>query len=687
MLSQFQATPPILEAAQKAVVQCTNLTFSSYCAIESHKSVGIMWDGSISREQLQQQISLLAILGGVQESVKHHQLTSPSNYPSSLTIDQESEIVSNLSFLASRRKDSKQVVAIAIETTEKSQEMVIRMAVNGEDAAYLKEGLANIGNILEKAARMDESASYYTDLLLKQVITSDFSRISTRLQMSKKYPLTTSRIMTLHRLLHESALNDTDGIDLLRATAQALQHCYSSLKGLPKLQVNSITCAMLEEVTKLAYRLTNADLDAALEKSSQANKTQLFRLKDSVAKLGNYYKACSQLVAAAMRKKCSVFGKIRVEDYQVTFPQTIKSSKPTSILPVLKSQIELLQQRPGIISTLLRRVAIMRPCIKLHAEIKLLFFYETHPETTRPRVIAANKSSCYLCDLFFSLHGQFQVPSTYGRLNERWILPDWIDGIPEQRVVVLRSIVQSISSILDKQVIAASKGPPHLPSPLQSLIGRSARWSASVLDLPSQLAQTQALRSAPSISIADIKSANFDFESALPDNEGKPYLSQTCGLMVPILQGEGSQLPVRYIFPLTLILPSPNGSTDGRPLSSGRPHVMGSLTGGRWIFKSQVARGSLEIDSSMHSDQEHIDALATAEVIRVDINEISPSLALVGDALIRLASMDTWFPSGASTGKEYLPRAGIVLTRPEEGKNLVSDLASNNALKLLSKTA
>ena len=52
---------------------------------------------------------------------------------------------------------------------------------------------------------------------------------------------------------------------------------------------------------------------------------------------------------------------------------------------------------------------------------------------------------------------------------------------------------------------------------------------------------------------------------------------------------------------------------------------MGRLTGGRWISKSQAARGSLEIDSSMHSDQEHIDALATAEVIRADINEISPS--------------------------------------------------------------
>jgi hypothetical protein len=80
----------------------------------------------------------------------------PIQLPSSLTIDQESEIVSNLSFLSSRRKDSKQVIAVAIEATEKSHEMVIRMAVNGEDAAYLREGLVQIGNILEKAARMVE---------------------------------------------------------------------------------------------------------------------------------------------------------------------------------------------------------------------------------------------------------------------------------------------------------------------------------------------------------------------------------------------------------------------------------------------------------------------------------------------------------------------------------------------------
>ncbi|KFY03785.1 hypothetical protein V490_00088 [Pseudogymnoascus sp. VKM F-3557] len=80
----------------------------------------------------------------------------------------------------------------------------------------------------------------------------------------------------------------------------------------------------------------------------------------------------------------------------------------------------------------------------------------------------------------------------------------------------------------------------------------------------------------------------------------------------------GDNLPyiLRFLLPLAPLMGG---------LSPGWPHVMGRLTGGRWIFKSQVARGSLEIDSSMHSDQEHIGALATAEVIRLDINEISPS--------------------------------------------------------------
>jgi hypothetical protein len=157
------------------------------------------------------------------------------------------------------------------------------------------------------------------------VITSDFSRISTRLQMSKKYPLTTSRIMILHRLLHEIALNNTHGIDLLRASVRALQQSYSSLKGLPQLQVNSTTCAMLEEVTRLAYHLTNADLVAALDKSSQAGKTQLVLLKNFVAKLGHYYKACNSSLLQGGRNARSL---ARSESRIIKSPFHKRSSHP-----------------------------------------------------------------------------------------------------------------------------------------------------------------------------------------------------------------------------------------------------------------------------------------------------------------------------------------------------------------------
>ena len=144
--------------------------------------------------------------------------------------------------------------------------------------------------------------------------------------MSKKYPITTSRIMTLHRLLHESNLNGTDGIDSLRASAEALRQCYSSLKGLPQLPVNSTTCAMLEELTKLAYRLTNADLGAALEKSSQANKTQLIRLKTVLPSLDITIKHVRNLWLLQCGRNAQSLG--RSESRIIKSPFHKRSSRP-----------------------------------------------------------------------------------------------------------------------------------------------------------------------------------------------------------------------------------------------------------------------------------------------------------------------------------------------------------------------
>ena len=63
-----------------------------------------MYGGSITKEYLLRKISLLAMMGAVRESPKENELGLRSDSVSSLTGDQEGEIVSNLAFLSSHRK-------------------------------------------------------------------------------------------------------------------------------------------------------------------------------------------------------------------------------------------------------------------------------------------------------------------------------------------------------------------------------------------------------------------------------------------------------------------------------------------------------------------------------------------------------------------------------------------------------
>jgi len=114
-----------------------------------------MWGSSITREQLLQKLSLLAMLESVRDVPKEHILVSRPDRGSSITLDQEREIASNLVFLSSRSKNSKRVIAIGIEEDRDGQGMVIRMAVNGDDKdiPHLQEGLKQISTILEQVSR------------------------------------------------------------------------------------------------------------------------------------------------------------------------------------------------------------------------------------------------------------------------------------------------------------------------------------------------------------------------------------------------------------------------------------------------------------------------------------------------------------------------------------------------------
>lgn len=302
--------------------------------------------------------------------------------------------------------------------------------------------------------------------------------------------------MILYQALHDMSITgiEKSKLEALQDKATALLHLFRRLKNSPLAQENPEAYNITEDIIRLVHELNKSpDVAAALNTASSLSSKERTSLQDTLVKLGQYYKASSDLVLVARRRKSRIFRRIQVESFQISVPDSVRfPSKLKSALPLIKNLAEspetsrLLSRFHGSESAanaaLLHRLNSSRSGIKIHAEIKLLFYYELHPESMRPRVLCANKSACYLCDLFIRIHGEFQTPRTFRKFNERWILPDWLDSIPPARAQALGNTVEQFSTILDSEIGLALRSIKRLPDPLESAVGLSAQWSSLTID-------------------------------------------------------------------------------------------------------------------------------------------------------------------------------------------------------------
>lgn len=93
---------------------------------------------------------------------------------------------------------------------------------------------------------------------------------------------------------------------------------------------------------------------------------------------------------------------------------------------------------------------------RIHAEIQLLFHYERNPQAQlRPRVICASKNTCYLCNVFLSLHDQFHTPKTHGKLYPQWTLPD-LAALPlsPQRLQELGNLYRRFHEFIERKIFS-----------------------------------------------------------------------------------------------------------------------------------------------------------------------------------------------------------------------------------------
>lgn len=239
-----------------------------------------------------------------------------------------------------------------------------------------------------------------------------------------------------------------------------------------EVNVPSTSNQSVETLLKLvqkaeAFALTSVGkMITALGTSRTLDPSTKEYLPIAINKLARYSLASRYLVASARKRRYSIFGNIKVETFQIAHPNKPLFQKPFSTLEqALRNVTNHNTSHRGRNSDPLAsfpwkckadmfgtRVTAEDEIWKVHAEIQLLVCYELNPELPKPRIIASSKSACYLCNLFISLHGHFQVPRTHGRVYDRWLLPDWVDFTPQQRNR-MNMAAEELNSSIEKTII------------------------------------------------------------------------------------------------------------------------------------------------------------------------------------------------------------------------------------------
>ena len=97
-------------------------------------------------------------------------------------------------------------------------------------------------------------------MFLRDIIILDYSRISTRLKLGRKYAIASSPIFRIHQILHDKSITEIEisKMAALQEKASALLDLYRRLKDLAPAGRGPPACEIIEAMIKLAYGLNQS---------------------------------------------------------------------------------------------------------------------------------------------------------------------------------------------------------------------------------------------------------------------------------------------------------------------------------------------------------------------------------------------------------------------------------------------
>ncbi|KAL9591377.1 MAG: hypothetical protein Q9179_007784, partial [Wetmoreana sp. 5 TL-2023] len=461
-----------------------------------------------SHKSLMEAITLLYMLNKCPESPKDNQQSKSFSAVSSiyqLPFQREKQIVENLAFLSATTSDPAKVMAVCLEEGRDRRSCTIRLTSNNGDTDDVVLGFKLVAKIMEQGASRANSKDDDAKALFRCIVTLDYCRILSRLRSRHAKKTSRSKGKSVLITLLDTAIRDQSIRPSPNITVMELTDILAKIKTLKVLfmkfediQEHSASSSVVQDVameliTQMHDLASRTKLRLALDSSKTLNPELKIFLPEAVGKLGRYYSISHELVCVARSEEYSIFNSITVD----TSP-TLRPSQPsnvdknvhplTTLQNILRPQsaVQSRSLKPSLERCLGKPIQVIldefrlaiadyHEFVKVHAEIQLLFFYELNSERIRPRTICSSKNACYLCDLFFRLHGQYYVPRTHGRLYHRWTLPDWHILLPEMRRRDFDVLLKNFSDILKIKVrVALDRGPVRTNHPNESTLVRSS---------------------------------------------------------------------------------------------------------------------------------------------------------------------------------------------------------------------
>ncbi len=268
----------------------------------------------------------------------------------------------------------------------------------------------------------------------------------------------------------------------LKADVENLHRLFARLENLmtPKAKSSQGLEILVQIVIACQHVHNRRILHQLLTRSSWLDSSSRASLALAITKLSRYSSVSRFLMQAARRYP--VFRKVRISAVCLrapNLPATELDSMTADLIhslldgPKVRKLASKFHGSSSFVEDHVRHEATV--AVPVHAEVQLLFHYERNSCILPPRIMCSSKQACFLCNLFFRIHGRFTLPATHGRLYEKWALPDVVKDIGKADGGILTTLGSFVSAIEDallreKQSTKTSYLDPHESMILHSVV-------------------------------------------------------------------------------------------------------------------------------------------------------------------------------------------------------------------------